>query len=73
MGCIIHNPTGKGIRGTDKHGSGWFGASRGNRIHTGADFICVPGQDISAPFDGKMGRSSGLLRRTLPIIDTQGS
>ena len=48
------SPTGKGIRQSDKWGSGAFGASRdgGKRTHRGADFICGPGQAVLAPCTG---------------------
>jgi len=45
------SPTGYGIRGRDKWGSGCFGASRGKRTHKGVDFICTPGQRIWFPFE----------------------
>ncbi len=46
------SPTGKGVRGTDNWGSGAFGASRGERTHKGADYICEPGQSVVAPCTG---------------------
>ena len=50
------SPTGRGIRGPDNYGSGAYGASRtkGDKsyIHEGADFICLPGQDIVSPIRG---------------------
>ncbi len=48
------SPTGHGVRGQDKWGSGLFGVSRGRSKdpHRGCDFICVPGQDIVAPVKG---------------------
>ncbi len=50
------SPTKSSIRGTDNHGSGKYGASRGNRLHKGIDFICQPGQRIYSPIDGKIAR-----------------
>lgn len=44
------SPTGLGIR-NDSEGSGEYGASRGDRIHNGIDFLCIPGKPIVAPFD----------------------
>jgi len=44
------SPTGKGIR-NDEEGSGEYGASRGNRIHNGIDYLCDENQTIVAPFD----------------------
>ncbi len=58
----VHNPTGKGIRGSDKHGDGAFGASRkrhGVSVkggHVGADFVSEAGQDVVAPIGGKVDR-----------------
>ncbi len=49
----IISPTGKGIR-SDKAGDGSYGASRGNRIHQGVDFICTPGQDVVCPIDNAL-------------------
>lgn len=50
------SPTGKGTRGSDKYGSGNYGAGRGNRIHRGADYICVSGQDVVSPIFGTVVR-----------------
>ena len=50
------SPTGLGIRGNDEHGSGLYGAGRGTRRHRGADFICIPGQQIVAPTRGRVVR-----------------
>lgn len=50
------SPTGHGVRGQDKWGSGLYLASRGSRLHPGVDFISVVGQEIVAP-------SSGLVLR----------
>lgn len=38
-------------RGHDLHGSGHFGAPRGNRTHKGQDYQIQPGQPFLAPFD----------------------
>ena len=46
------SPTGSCVRGLDKHGEGKYGAGRGNHLHKGADFICVPGQNIVSPIKG---------------------
>ncbi len=68
--------TGKGTRGSDKYGSGNYGAGRGSRIHRGADYICVPGQDVVSPISGTVIRVarpymgddySGLLIRSPDI------
>jgi len=47
------SPTGHGIRGHDEHGFGLYGKPRGkNKIHKGADFIAIPGQEVVAPAKG---------------------
>lgn len=48
------SPTGHGTRGVDVWGQGRYGAPRdgGKRIHKGADFVCIPGQDIVSPING---------------------
>ena len=47
------SPTGHGIRHSDRHGSGFFGAPRGDKRHKGVDFIVSPiGQTIVAPCPG---------------------
>ena len=40
------------IRGTDKHGSGAFGASRGSRTHNGVDLACYKDSIIGSPCEG---------------------
>lgn len=40
------------IRGKDAHGSGVFGASRGNRTHEGIDIITITNEDIYSPISG---------------------
>lgn len=39
-------------RTSDKWGQGHFGAPRGNRIHTGQDYLCDPGSPIQSPISG---------------------
>ena len=46
------SPTGQSVRGLDKHGSGEYGAGRGGRLHRGADYICIPGQEVVSPITG---------------------
>jgi len=48
------SPTGFGVRGIDKHGSGAYNAGRGDkyRLHIGADYICEPGQIVYSPITG---------------------
>lgn len=54
------SPTDKGVRLSDRWGSGKFGASRdgGKRIHRGADYICEPGQPVRAPVGGFIKRQA---------------
>ncbi|MGR3303791.1 MAG: peptidoglycan DD-metalloendopeptidase family protein [Candidatus Scalindua sp.] len=40
------------IRGTDVHGSGYYGAPRGKRTHRGIDYACMPGTKIYPIIDG---------------------
>lgn len=51
---ILVSPTGKGVRISDSWGWGHYGAPRGKARHKGMDFICVPGQDVVAPRNGKI-------------------
>lgn len=46
------DPAGRGVRGTDVHGSGAFGAERNGRTHDGTDYITKPGQNVYAPMSG---------------------
>ena len=39
-------------RGTDDHGSGHYGASRGSRTHNGIDYKVPVGADVLSPTDG---------------------
>jgi murein DD-endopeptidase MepM/ murein hydrolase activator NlpD len=48
------NPTGNGIRKCDAYGCGNYGASRGNRLHNGTDYISVAGEDVYAPISGEI-------------------
>lgn len=50
------NPTGGRIRGQDPQGDGRYGAPRGNRTHTGTDYIGVPGQLVYAVIGGCIDR-----------------
>lgn len=34
------------MRGTDKHGSGYFGAPRGSKTHRGIDYACYKGSRV---------------------------
>ena len=54
----IMSPTGSSVRRVDKWGSGRYGASRGVRLHAGADFIAMPGQGVMAPIAGHIEREA---------------
>ena len=55
---MYSNPTGRAIRGSDAYGQGHHGASRGRRIHDGADYIAIPEQFVKAPMSGKVNKIS---------------
>lgn len=42
------------MRGRDVWGSGFYGASRGNRRHTGVDFVGADGDEVRAFVAGKV-------------------
>lgn len=42
------------LRGRDGYGSGSFGASRGDRVHSGIDFKAPPDAVILSPVSGKV-------------------
>jgi len=48
------SPTGGKTVRMDSKGSGKFGALRGHRFHYGLDWLCTPGQNLVAPFAGKV-------------------
>ncbi|XP_067827941.1 leukocyte cell-derived chemotaxin-2-like [Heptranchias perlo] len=54
-GLCAGNPSNK-VRGTDKFGSGAYGASRGSRKHKGVDVVCRDGSTVYAPFSGRLVR-----------------
>ena len=67
-------PTYRPIRGADKYGSGYHGASRGRRKHDGADYVSRPGQNVKAPLSGvvtKISRpySSGIDAKILSGVE----
>lgn len=59
----ILSPTGEWNLRADNHGSGIFGAPRGDRMHNGIDLRCYPGQRIYAPVTGR------ILRKAYPYPD----
>lgn len=54
----VANPTGHTVRGEDRYGAGFFGASRGGgvRSHRGADYVSEPGEPVFAPIGGEVSR-----------------
>ena len=56
------NPTGKGVRGHDRYGSGAYAATRTTagkpRLHGGIDFVAEPGQLVVAPMAGRVAREA---------------
>lgn len=48
------NPTGCEIRDSDEYGEGHHGASRGRRLHDGADYIANHNQEVKAPISGRV-------------------
>ena len=40
------------VRGSDAHGSGAYGAPRGDRTHNGIDLSALPGSYLLAPING---------------------
>ena len=47
------------VRGSDCHGSGHYGASRGKRKHRGVDFVCTGGTLILSPCSGVVTKTKG--------------
>jgi len=67
-------PLDRGIRGADAQGEGHFGASRGNRLHVGADFVAEVGSPVRAPISGVVNRvgycySDDLTYRLVEIVN----
>ncbi len=58
------NPTGRGMRGTDSEGNGFFGAPRSYGPHKGLDIKSVPGQIVVSPMDGTFSRTFQYLAVT---------
>ena len=61
-------------RGADCHGSGHYGASRGDRKHVGVDFACYPNSAIYPEKDGKVTKigypyGDDLLFRYIEVTD----
>lgn len=49
------------VRGTDVHGGGYYGASRGSRKHKGIDIICGGGTLIRSASAGVITRQQGVV------------
>lgn len=65
------------FRGTDSHGSGAFGASRGSRKHNGIDFSAQPNSRVHSVCAGEVTKlgypySDDLGYRYIQITDTDG-
>lgn len=60
---LFISPTGRQPRGVDHFGSGAFHAPRGNRLHNGVDYECIPGQIVRAPISGT------IVRKAYPYSD----
>jgi peptidoglycan hydrolase-like protein with peptidoglycan-binding domain len=65
------NPTGHAVRGHDNFGSGAYGASRGNRVHDGTDWITLPPQAVNAPMSGRVSTISYPYRDTQALLGVQ--
>jgi len=75
MKAII--PTKLELRKPDKWGAGFFGAPRGNRVHTGIDYECPAFRSVLSPCDGtvtKWGYPYGddLSFQYIQITDAEG-
>ena len=44
------------LRGTDPHGQGHYGATRGSRRHKGVDLAAYPGSQLLSPATGRITR-----------------
>jgi hypothetical protein len=51
-------PTSLGVRASDVHGKGHYGASRGTRKHKGTDYTTKAGEHVKAPMSGVIARIS---------------
>jgi len=65
------------VRGTDIHGSGYFHAPRGTRLHNGIDYAVITGSTILSPVSGvvtKLGYpyADDLSFRYVQITDLEG-
>lgn len=65
-------------RGTDKHGSGHYGASRGDRTHKGIDYACWPHSIVLSRLQGVVSKigypyADDLSWRYVEITDAEGA
>jgi len=58
-------------RTTDKHGSGSYGAARGDRSHRGIDYAAYPGSTLLSPVSGLVNRIGYPYSRLGPKGDYQ--
>ena len=74
---ILFAPLRHGVREIDDFGSGRFGASRGNRLHKGIDYLATFGERVGSPCNGvvrRIGRCYGdTPEYKLVEIDTAGA
>lgn len=49
---VFHRITSGSVRGKDRWGAGYFGASRSGRSHRGLDVSAMPGESVLSPIDG---------------------
>jgi hypothetical protein len=59
-------------RGNDTWGGGDLGDSRGDRPHLGVDYVVLPGEPITAPFDFQITGPSFPYADTLSLTGVQG-
>ena len=72
------SPTGKGVRKSDRYGSGEYGASRGRRTHDGVDYIAQAEQTVVSPISGRVLKiswpyASGVDANVLEGVEIQAS
>ena len=65
-------------RGRDEHGAGYFGASRGHRIHRGVDFAAKEGEFVRSFLGGRVSKlgfpyESNQVLRYVEIVGLDGN
>lgn len=69
--------THKHVRGRDNRGAGYYGASRGSRVHNGVDLVCEYGEDVICQINGVVSKlgypyANDLSFRYVQITDEEG-